>query len=49
MIMRLPVLLLCLLMCGCGQRGDLYLPDPAPEDAASEAAQDEKKSGENES
>jgi len=33
MIMRLPLLLFCLLLSACGQKGDLYLPEsPAGDD-----------------
>ncbi len=50
--MRLLLLLFCLLVCGCGQKGDLYLPDTAtPEsiEPQSEDAKDAKDAKENKS
>lgn len=43
MIMRLPLLLFCLLLSACGQKGDLYLPEsPAGDDNETQAEDTDK-------
>ena len=40
--MRLLVLLFCLLICGCGQKGDLYLPDAGNTDSDTQEEETEE-------
>lgn len=41
--MRLILLLVYLLLTACGQKGDLYLPDPAEQSTEDAQAADTKK------
>ena len=49
MIMRLPLLLLCLLISACGQKGDLYLPDSTAQDNDETKTEESKDAEENKS
>lgn len=47
--MRLLLMLFCLLLCACGQKGDLYLPEETNGDSGEQQTEEPKKTRENKS